>query len=96
MRIQNAKSFSQLPHISSGRWKFPGIDVATIWSGGEDNLKDGPNFGSFVRPLMSEIEATKPQVAPAVKLLEFEYSATDEAVAPFEITEPAEVVWVSQ
>ena len=72
--------------------EVPGIDVATIWSGGEDNLKDGPNFGSFVRPLMSEIEATKPQVAPAVKLLEFEYSATEEAVAPFEITEPAEVV----
>jgi general secretion pathway protein D len=69
--------------------EVPGIDVATIWSGGEDNLKDGPNFGSFVRPLMSEIEATKPQVAPAVKLLELKYSASDEAVAQSENTEPA-------
>ena len=27
--------------------ELPDADVATIWSGGEDNLKDGPNFGSF-------------------------------------------------
>ncbi len=51
---------------------IPGIDIATIWSGGEDNLKNGPNFGSFAQPLMSEIEATKLQMAPAVKPLEIE------------------------
>lgn len=45
----------------------PGIDVATIWSGGEDNLKDGPNFGAFAEPFKSEIEVTKPLAAPAVK-----------------------------
>jgi general secretion pathway protein D len=44
---------------------LPDSDVATIWSGGEDNLQDGPNFGSFAQPLRSDIEATKPQAAPA-------------------------------
>ena len=47
--------------------EVPGVDVATIWSGGEDNLKNGPNFGSFSPALMSEIDATRPQAAPAVK-----------------------------
>ncbi len=50
----------------------PDADVATIWSGGEDNLKNGPNFGAFAQPLMSEIEATKLQMAPAVKPLAIE------------------------
>ena len=48
------------------RLEVPDIDVATIWSGGEDNLKDGPNFGAFVKPLLSEIEETKPFAAPGV------------------------------
>ncbi len=46
--------------------ELPEVDVATIWSGGEDNLKDGPNFGAFVKPLLSEVEATKPLAAPGV------------------------------
>lgn len=50
----------------------PDIDVATIWSGGEDNLKDGPNFGAFSKPLLSEIEATKPKTAPGVKPVQIE------------------------
>ncbi len=50
----------------------PDIDVATIWSGGEDNLKDGPNFGAFSKPLLSEIDATKPKTAPGVKPLQIE------------------------
>ena len=49
--------------------EVPGFDVATIWSGGEDNLRTGPNFGTFAQPLLSEVEATKPQVAPAVQPL---------------------------
>lgn len=47
--------------------QVPEVDVATIWSGGEDNLKDGPNFGAFAQPLLSEVEATRPLAAPAVK-----------------------------
>ncbi|MEN8687284.1 MAG: cohesin domain-containing protein, partial [Desulfuromonadales bacterium] len=46
--------------------ELPEVDVATIWSGGEDNLKDGPNFGAFVKPLLSDVEATKPLAAPGV------------------------------
>ncbi len=47
--------------------ELPDSDIATLWSGGEDNLKTGPNFGSFAKPLQSEVEATKPHAAPAVK-----------------------------
>ena len=47
--------------------EVPELDVATIWSGGEDNLKSGPNFGAFAKPLLSEVEAVKPLAAPAVK-----------------------------
>ena len=61
----------------------PGADIATIWSGGEDNLKDGPNFGSFAQPLLSEIEAIKLQSAPAVTLLTIETSTDEEATAEF-------------
>jgi general secretion pathway protein D len=46
--------------------EVPEIDVATIWSGGEDNLKAGPNFGAFAAPLVSEIEATRPVAAPSL------------------------------
>src|SRR5210317_735383 len=48
------------------KFELPDVDVATIWSGGEDNLKDGPNFGAFVKPFLSEIEATRPLAAPGV------------------------------
>ncbi|PLX82236.1 MAG: hypothetical protein C0614_06175 [Desulfuromonas sp.] len=44
----------------------PELDVATIWSGGEDNLKAGPNFGAFARPLVSEVLETRPAAAPAM------------------------------
>ncbi len=46
--------------------ELPDIDVATIWSGGEDNLKLGPNFGAFSEPIVSEFESTKPMVAPSL------------------------------
>jgi general secretion pathway protein D len=46
--------------------EVPEIDVATIWSGGEDNLKAAPNFGAFAAPLVSEIEATRPVAAPSL------------------------------
>ncbi|MDH3998866.1 MAG: cohesin domain-containing protein [Desulfuromonadales bacterium] len=47
--------------------EVPDADVATIWSGGEDNLKDGPNFGSFAKPLKNDVDAPPPIAAPAVK-----------------------------
>ncbi len=52
----------------------PDMEVSTIWSGGEDNLKSGPNFGSFTQLLESEIELTKPNTVPAVKPLKFTIS----------------------
>ena len=52
--------------------ELPDSDIATIWSGGEDNLKNGANFGSFAKSLQSEVEATKPQAAPAVKPMPLE------------------------
>ncbi|MBE0577279.1 MAG: hypothetical protein IH613_15475 [Desulfuromonadales bacterium] len=57
------------------RVNVPDVDVATIWSGGEDNLKSGPNFGAFVQPLQSEVEATTPQSAPAVRAQQVDMSA---------------------
>ena len=47
--------------------ELPDSDIATIWSGGEDDLKDGPNFGSFAQPLLSEVEATQLRTSPAAK-----------------------------
>jgi general secretion pathway protein D len=57
--------------------EVPDVDVATIWSGGEDSLKDGPNFGAFAQPLMSDIEATKPLAAPAVKPVSMQQDVTE-------------------
>jgi general secretion pathway protein D len=45
---------------------IPGADIATIWSGGEDNFKVGPNFGAFNLPLESEVQIIKPQSAPSL------------------------------
>ncbi|MEJ2524200.1 MAG: cohesin domain-containing protein [Desulfuromonadales bacterium] len=69
--------------------EIPELDVATIWSGGEDNLKVGPNFGAFAEPLQSEVDVTKPLAAPAVKpaALSLPEPAMDKA-APVP-TEPA-------
>jgi general secretion pathway protein D len=61
--------------------ELPDIDVATIWSGGEDNLKNGPNFGAFAQNIMSEVEATKPQSAPAINPMQTESPAEVETAA---------------
>ncbi len=46
----------------------PELDVATIWSGGEDNFKVGPNFGSFAqKPFVSEVDVVVPTAAPSLK-----------------------------
>jgi general secretion pathway protein D len=49
------------------RVEVPTPDIATIWSGGEDTLADGPKFGAFSRPLLSDVEATRPGAAPGLR-----------------------------
>lgn len=46
--------------------EVPGDDVATIWSGGEDDLMARPKFGAFAQALQSEVESTKPAAAPGM------------------------------
>ncbi len=58
--------FSITPHIVK-QVIVPEVEVATIWSGGEDNLKAGPNFGAFARPLQNEVETISPAAAPSLK-----------------------------
>ncbi|MHB1397589.1 MAG: secretin N-terminal domain-containing protein [Trichloromonadaceae bacterium] len=43
--------------------EMPRADVATIWSGGEDNLQAGPNFGAFAGTFIPATE--QPPVAPS-------------------------------
>jgi general secretion pathway protein D len=62
--------------------ELPTADVATIWSGGEDNLKAGPNFGSFSEQLVSDIELTKPRPSPGVKPPPLKVAADVEASIP--------------
>lgn len=45
--------------------EVPGADVATIWSGGEDDLMARPKFGAFAQPLVSEVDAPAFSAAPA-------------------------------
>lgn len=43
--------------------EMPRADVATIWSGGEDDLQAGPNFGAFASTFVPATE--QPPVAPS-------------------------------
>ncbi len=55
------------PHIVR-KLEMPMPDVASIWSGGEDALKNGPNFGSFAffEPELEEAPvAAAPALSPA-------------------------------
>ncbi len=51
------------PHIVKNV-EMPLADVATIWSGGEDELKSGPNFGSFLPDFAPELEKGNPSPVP--------------------------------
>ncbi len=51
------------PHIVKNV-EMPVGDVATIWSGGEDELKAGPNFGSFLPDFAPELEKGNPSPVP--------------------------------
>src|SRR5210317_145258 len=68
------------------KFELPDVDVATIWSGGEDNLKDGPNFGAFVKPFLSEIEATRPLAAPGVTPVSVAGTSADKSPLPVDVT----------
>ncbi len=52
------------PHIVKNL-DMPNADVASIWSGGEDDLKAGPNFGSF-SAFKPELEEPPLAAAPAL------------------------------
>ncbi|OHB33730.1 MAG: hypothetical protein A2X84_02760 [Desulfuromonadaceae bacterium GWC2_58_13] len=52
------------PHIVKNL-DMPSADVASIWSGGEDDLKAGPNFGSFAA-FKPELEEPALAAAPAL------------------------------
>ncbi|WP_066727728.1 secretin N-terminal domain-containing protein [Desulfuromonas sp. DDH964] len=51
------------PHIVKAL-ELPRSDVASIWSGGEDDLKAGPNFSAFAAPLEAQQNKTAPPPAP--------------------------------
>jgi general secretion pathway protein D len=54
------------PHIVKSV-DMPRADVASIWSGGEDNLKAGPNFGAFALAFEPEVDRMPPPAAPALE-----------------------------
>ncbi|GEM_PF-176893 len=45
--------------------EVPAPDIATLWSGGEDDLMTRPKFGSFAQSMVSEVEATSLSASPA-------------------------------
>lgn len=62
------------PHIVKNV-EMPRADVASIWSGGEDDMKAGPNFGAFAVPV--EKEAVRAPVVPE--------AGTTEPAPPLEV-----------
>jgi general secretion pathway protein D len=52
------------PHIVKNV-DIPGASVGTIWSGGEDDLRAGKNFGSFATDFKAATEPVPLEVAPA-------------------------------
>ncbi|BCA80177.1 secretin N-terminal domain-containing protein [Desulfuromonas sp. AOP6] len=54
------------PHIVQSV-DLPKSSVATIWSGGEDNLKAGPMLGSFADEFAAEVEQAPQAVVPSAR-----------------------------
>jgi general secretion pathway protein D len=54
------------PHIIQNV-TMPRPNVATIWSGGEDDLKAGPSMGAFAAPLAAPAEQFPPSPAPGIQ-----------------------------
>ena len=72
------------PHIVKAL-ELPKSDVASIWSGGEDDLKAGPNFSAFAAPLEAQQNKPVPPPAPArtpVSMTSPAQSGKDAAPAP--------------
>lgn len=46
--------------------EMPLPEVATIWSGGEDDLRSGPNFGAFMPDFSPELLRPNPVPAPSL------------------------------
>jgi general secretion pathway protein D len=46
--------------------EMPLPEVATIWSGGEDDFRTGPNFGTFMPDFAPQLERPNPAPAPAL------------------------------
>lgn len=45
--------------------EVPAPDIATLWSGGEEELMTRPRFGSFAQSMVSEVESTSLSASPA-------------------------------
>jgi len=83
------------PHIVR-KINLPSIELASIWSGGEEDLKDGPNFGSFAERFVDESEQpsipaeTRPQPSiPRAEPQEEEQLPAEESLVEA-LTDPAE------
>lgn len=65
----NSKSKKEIllsitPHIVRNL-EMPQGDISSIWSGGEEDLKAGPNFKSFAAPLDAEYSKIPPSAVPS-------------------------------
>jgi general secretion pathway protein D len=68
------------PHIVKSV-HVPQGDIASIWSGGEDDLKFGRNFGTFVDEYQADQQGMKPQVTlPAPQVISPENSLPSESM----------------
>jgi general secretion pathway protein D len=72
--------------------EVPETDIATIWSGGEEELMNRPKFGAFAQPLLSEVESTRLSAAPAQDRTDrpAPFSALQGQIAPMPIGPEAE------
>ena len=67
-KIKREIVLSITPHIVKNV-EMPRADVATIWSGGEDDLEVGPRFGSFAQALEPVASMAPPAPAPGMRPL---------------------------
>jgi len=68
---------------------LPSVELATIWSGGEEDLKLGPNFGSFAQRFESETEQRPISALPSGKTaLPMEEQAVT-GTATFDVAPPS-------
>ncbi|WP_432822610.1 secretin N-terminal domain-containing protein, partial [Trichloromonas sp.] len=69
------------PHIVKNI-DIPRSNVATIWSGGEEDLRSGPKFGSFAPSFVPELDMVPPAAAPSlVESRQYEFEPEEPAPA---------------